>query len=103
NIHRRLLSVTLFPYTTLFRSWPAPSSVASCWVNCTRRCPANGFGRSSDRQDAPPPPALASRVSTGRWPCSCSRSATSLSLAASRSEEHTSELQSRENIVCRLL
>src|SRR5690606_41029445 len=38
---------------------------------------------------------------SARW--GCSRSAWILPVDASRSEEHTSELQSRENLVCRLL
>src|SRR5690242_20904982 len=71
---------TLFPYTTLFRSrasWSATRPSARCarW-----RPPA----------DAPAAPA---------------RSATTpaTSPPGSRSEEHTSELQSHVNLVCRLL
>src|SRR5947209_15929944 len=55
---RRPPRSTLFPYTTLFRSWPPPD----------RRIP---------------------RRDRGWWPA--------------RSEEHTSELQSRQYLVCRLL
>src|SRR5690606_40140309 len=40
--------------------------------------------------------AISSRVSAARWLASAS-------VASERSEEHTSELQSRENLVCRLL
>src|SRR5690606_42020682 len=36
-------------------------------------------------------------------PCAWPKSMTSWSCAERRSEEHTSELQSRENLVCRLL
>src|SRR5436305_5243371 len=74
---------TLFPYTTLFRSAPA--------TDCVRSSQAARAARSVDRagrrfadagghrtQDAPP----------RRLP---------------RSEEHTSELQSRPHLVCRLL
>src|SRR5690606_39835780 len=43
------------------------------------------------------PAALLSRAST--WP----NRSTELVRSRSRSEEHTSELQSRENLVCRLL
>src|SRR5690606_42012372 len=69
---------TLFPYTTLFRS---------------QRGVLAHFARS--RGDTFP-----SRIITAssRAP-SASRSASSMV----RSEEHTSELQSRENLVCRLL
>src|SRR5688572_31813861 len=63
---RRPPRSTLFPYTTLFRSSPAPTSTAAC-------CPPTRSPR----------------------PCSCSGSG--------RSEEHTSELQSQSNLVCRLL
>src|SRR5207302_8391789 len=42
----------------------------------------------------------ATRESAARWPCSLPGKAPT---SPSRSEEHTSELQSRENLVCRLL
>src|SRR5690606_41039134 len=48
---------------------------------------------------APSPGRSASRATSPSRPTSCSAS----SIAPSRSEEHTSELQSRENLVCRLL
>src|SRR2546430_7807066 len=70
---RRPPRSTLFPYTTLFRS-QAGSLCAACR---TRRRPAS-------RGAAGPPSAAAER--DGR-----------------RSEEHTSELQSQSNLVCRLL
>src|SRR2546430_5169822 len=64
---RRPPRSTLFPYTTLFRSFIAIISAVSC---CSfLRGGAGEFLR---------PPAL-------------------------RSEEHTSELQSQSNLVCRLL
>src|SRR3712207_9021066 len=64
---------TLFPYTTLFRSWARSGRGAA------------GRGTSS----------------RPRRPCtSRSRSTTS---CRRRSEEHTSELQSRQYLVCRLL
>src|SRR3712207_8886734 len=71
---RRPPRSTLFPYTTLFRS-----------------C----FSHQSD-----------SRLSN--WPCSwpmyAARSCCRFpSRSSSRSEEHTSELQSRQYLVCRLL
>src|SRR5687768_17957906 len=63
---RRPPRSTLFPYTTLFRSWRA-------------------------RRRRPPSPASARRGRGSRRP------------RPSRSEEHTSELQSRLHLVCRLL
>src|SRR5699024_12662918 len=75
---------TLFPYTTLFRSHcPAPGRAPSrppAAAGCSR--PA----RSSHRGRCPADPRRpAPRGSPGR------------------SEEHTSELQSRFDLVCRLL
>src|SRR5690606_41678595 len=75
---RRPRRSTLFPYTTLFRSWreeaerrlaerDCVSRVAGCTAAQRRRLAAAGIETQS------------------------------------RSEEHTSELQSRENLVCRLL
>src|SRR5260370_28594150 len=66
---RRPPRSTLFPYTTLFRSW-CPSTAGSSFVK-------------------------------SRFPrLTCVSTATSPS---TRSEEHTSELQSHLNLVCRLL
>src|SRR2546422_7527768 len=76
---RRPPRSTLFPYTTLFRS--------------RSRCP-------SPRRPRPRPPACASdRALQPR----CSRSPCCRAAPDSRSEEHTSELQSRLHLVCRLL
>src|SRR2546421_9496441 len=77
---RRQPRSTLFPYTTLFRS-----------TTRSTRCPrAVSFAsprRSSHRRRT---------VTTTTRPASSSNSRT-------RSEEHTSELQSRSDLVCRLL
>src|SRR5438034_4289578 len=66
---------TLFPYTTLFRSCCAPVSCPT-----RQRCP------HSTSHGLPPPRSWRSRRS---WQV--------------RSEEHTSELQSHSDLVCRLL
>src|SRR5688572_32514867 len=71
---RRPPRSTLFPYTTLFRS-PSPDTAV-------RRL---GVGKVRHRR----PPAL--------WLRNAGLS------DATRSEEHTSELQSQSNLVCRLL
>src|SRR5438874_5168815 len=72
---------TLFPYTTLFRS-------SSGGLRSPRRC------RPARRARPPRPPA----------PGSCPRRrALRRRLRVGRSEEHTSELQSRRDLVCRLL
>src|SRR5256886_11972324 len=41
--------------------------------------------------------------STASWPRAASRPAAARAIASARSEEHTSELQSQSNLVCRLL
>src|SRR5690242_20773915 len=66
---------TLFPYTTLFRSphWQVPESPTSTQVSPVRAGLQSGFAGSSGPHASP------------------------------RSEEHTSELQSHVNLVCRLL
>src|SRR5260370_19648548 len=71
---RRPPRSTLFPYTTLFRSLPR-------------------FNRKPVRPDCRRTRAFSSEVGTG------SREENALK----RSEEHTSELQSHLNLVCRLL
>src|SRR5690606_41604264 len=79
-IIRRPPTSTLFPYTTLFRSADADHRVLPRRVRLgTRdRVPVGGSRGVRVRPHA-------HRV------------------ARTRSEEHTSELQSRENLVCRLL
>src|SRR3712207_6981694 len=80
---RRPPRSTLLPYTTLFRSSTTPARLPS---------PA------ADR----PAPARTCRSRTGRRrPASPGRLVPPVS--AARSEEHTSELQSRQYLVCRLL
>src|SRR2546427_8537822 len=73
---RRPPRSTLFPYTTLFRSRRS-TRPRRRW-----RTPSRG----------------ASRRSRARDPC-----ARCAATRAERSEEHTSELQSQSNLVCRLL
>src|SRR3712207_8258013 len=83
---RRPPRSTLFPYTTLFRSLPRPVSLA-------------GGGLAVSYQP--------SVLSSGQRRSDClPRVMIFLSAAArrlQRSEEHTSELQSRQYLVCRLL
>src|SRR3712207_7316261 len=76
---RRPPRSTLFPYTTLFRSQNRPSSV---------RAPA--------RYAAPAASASATAAA-------CPARARTQNAGLGRSEEHTSELQSRQYLVCRLL
>src|SRR5260370_14492199 len=82
---RRPPRSTLFPYTTLFRSQGLVRASSSP-------------GRRADGPDLPessalPPPLIESRGEMKRGG----------RVADDRSEEHTSELQSHLNLVCRLL
>src|SRR2546426_5556405 len=79
---RRPPRSTLFPYTTLFRS-PRPQAPPP-WTNPRRGRPRAPYSAPL----GPPPP---------------SRRTPSSRAASDRSEEHTSELQSPCNLVCRLL
>src|SRR5260370_10997967 len=85
---RRPPRSTLFPYTTLFRSIPY---VLNPILRATARCCT-----SRVRKVASP-----GRSATNNAVATCQQSATALFVA--RSEEHTSELQSHLNLVCRLL
>src|SRR5256885_8711198 len=71
---RRPPRSTLFPYTTLFRSRPPSTRTPAAATRAARRGPRT------------PPPTSAARRRR-----------------RARSEEHTSELQSPCNLVCRLL
>src|SRR5690242_20868059 len=87
---RRPPRSTLFPYTTLFRSSRRP--VAS---------PSTAAGRPRSR--ARSTVGVAARAATSASTTGQGSPATSTSSQAGRSEEHTSELQSHVNLVCRLL
>src|SRR3712207_8213100 len=79
---RRPPKSTLFPYTTLFRSSSSRKTVRHTGLDITVY--------SSDGKRTP---GKLSRQGSPLLPGRCSR----------RSEEHTSELQSRQYLVCRLL
>src|SRR5207253_8494228 len=93
----------LFPYTTLFRSSPGISAPAA--QTMARQKPYGSraiLGALRQPANAGPDLTLTREARIRPAPQSCrgTRSATSL---ARRSEEHTSELQSRGHLVCRLL
>src|SRR5690606_41713948 len=92
---------TLFPYTTLFRSFgvcvgPAADGNTDLDPDAVGVVVREGVAlpAGADRQR---------RAAFGRPRRKLERRARALRLGSSRSEEHTSELQSRENLVCRLL
>src|SRR2546430_7715623 len=89
---RRPPRSTLFPYTTLFRSNFWMGGLACLFVVCKRPgVKLSRFLPLTHRDQFPPTPRFRSQ---GLQP---------LSLTLRRSEEHTSELQSQSNLVCRLL
>src|SRR2546430_5561348 len=94
---RRPPRSTLFPYTTLFRSSAIPIFCAS--AHC-RACASNICRTDiyADGQDGPNLRSFARRklIRQDKLP-------RALGTALVRSEEHTSELQSQSNLVCRLL
>src|SRR5688572_32728668 len=87
---RRPPRSTLFPYTTLFRSQAAEPTKCeeldcSAWPsrNCAKRC--------------------SHQAMLSAWLIRSKPIAAQVASEHSRSEEHTSELQSQSNLVCRLL
>src|SRR5436190_13497888 len=86
---------TLFPYTTLFRS-PADHKVGRHEVRQDRR--RRGVARPGAHQSLPLLPVL--REHRGRDDLALG---VHEELVEARSEEHTSELQSHSDLVCRLL
>src|SRR5205814_10501304 len=90
-------SSTLFPYTTLFRSRPWPRL-------STAKRQHNHRTRPSGEPHADLLPESKSRTPFARnWPTNLPRWAKPSTSCRSRSEEHTSELQSLRHLVCRLL
>src|SRR3712207_7388989 len=88
---RRPPRSTLFPYTTLFRSIPSGGEMAIAPTTAPRYVAARSpvvFPLAGLVSDPTTNPGLRLRIMFGR---------------GARSEEHTSELQSRQYLVCRLL
>src|SRR2546427_3087065 len=80
------------------------AAAATSWAtSCSSAIERGSWGCASSRgptrmaANDPPPPGMARRTAggTGHSPA--------LAVGRSRSEEHTSELQSQSNLVCRLL
>src|SRR5438270_446762 len=99
---RRPRRSTLFPYTTLFRSRPYFSrKTNSCNAPALSQCPLEPLARGQLVHEPPSPPA---RVRPARVPLVRARLVRVPPVRVRpRSEEHTSELQSQSNLVCRLL
>src|SRR5258707_4093335 len=93
---RRPPRSTLFPYTTLFRS-----SSRARTIGCSPKAAriTTSITRSSRRR----PPHDRPRREVPRRAPHVLRGVDRVSSGVERSEEHTSELQSRQYLVCRLL
>src|SRR5688572_31217933 len=89
---RRPPRSTLFPYTTLFRSSGTFHPLKSAG-----RVYTGGASRLSWNE------SINAEVSSFNTPGNKRPTASTTTAAANRSEEHTSELQSQSNLVCRLL
>src|SRR3712207_8270945 len=97
---RRPPRSTLFPYTTLFRSFQFERQ------RRVDRAHRSGLGFRSAHENPFRSPACPSRYLKMRLLIRALIGLTGISLTGCsqlRSEEHTSELQSRQYLVCRLL
>src|SRR5689334_23979038 len=89
-MRRRPPISTLFPYTTLFRSIGPQGSLLTAFAPTATRTTPTAASRPSWAACRVSPLRTVSRVLV-TWP------------TTTRSEEHTSELQSQFHLVCRLL
>src|SRR5207244_7723432 len=87
---RRAPLSTLFPYTTLFRSFECPRDVRGDAHHVRVEAVRRAF---IDELRVGPPASIGLLLT--HQPVACARN--------HRSEEHTSELQSPDHLVCRLL
>src|SRR3712207_7635876 len=86
---RRPPRSTLFPYTTLFRSWSIAAWATQATVRASSALASSALDWASQMRTSTVPKAWCGRTLHHSW--------------VARSEEHTSELQSRQYLVCRLL
>src|SRR2546430_11631328 len=92
---RRPPRSTLFPYTTLFRSVGGAQACSASWLIYRRRFTTVVLSCQGASNPSSPPVPLSAYAERGND--------TRGSMTKDRSEEHTSELQSQSNLVCRLL
>src|SRR5690606_40514104 len=96
----RLPRTTLFPYPTLFRSSHAAGVNAGC-----PHIPAHRICQRGTSTGGAMKILMTTDTIGGVWNYAMELSDALMrhGVEVTRSEEHTSELQSRENLVCRLL
>src|SRR5206468_6039539 len=102
-LFRRPLCLTLFPYTTLFRSCFSANRRRLYSSNsiATGGCPAPWSASRPNGRSSVSPCRPLSMLSCQCRIC-CSQCYLHPVHSIRRSEEHTSELQSRSDLVCRL-
>src|SRR5687768_18048452 len=93
-MRRRPPSSTLFPYTTLFRSLSLRERNSYGLVTESRACSATTRRETYITVDVHEPARMTEMLVAG---------GAVVARSPLRSEEHTSELQSRLHLVCRLL
>src|SRR3712207_7961147 len=95
---RRPPRSTLFPYTALFRS-----AATSERVTASREKSRSASARASDANVSPARTRATSARTDASKAAASPDGKTEQQRGSTRSEEHTSELQSRQYLVCRLL
>src|SRR5690349_23247499 len=98
---RRPPTSTLFPYTTLFRSYSVHAAQCGAAGDYAAELRSCTLAEEAARRTADP--ALLAAARAGRGAARPELDPAEQDPAAARAEEHTSELQSRRDIVCRLL
>src|SRR5438445_9748363 len=86
---------TLFPYTTLFRSY-CTATTRESWITAAL---VAAYATCAEPVQRKPEVEARLMITPPAWRSITGRTC----LQARRSEEHTSELQSRQYLVCRLL
>src|SRR5688572_32574405 len=94
---------TLFPYTTLFRSGRIPQAWMLTGVRGVGKTTTARILARALNYELPDGAASAPTIHMPRLGVHCEAIMESRHVDVLRSEEHTSELQSQSNLVCRLL
>src|SRR2546422_6396599 len=101
---RRPPRSTLFPYTTLFRSKLNQIGSVTETLQCIELARSNGYAAVISHRSGETEDTFIADLAVGSGVGQIKTgSASRTDRVAKRSEEHTSELQSRLHLVCRLL
>src|SRR2546422_8978199 len=100
---RRPPRSTLFPYTTLFRSRSESRTLRAGQITRPVTASAIGYSTNTGRLNVVTPSATPSATNfVVERSCTAETASHADTTNQNRSEEHTSELQSRLHLVCRL-